>query len=134
MQPRRDGDGSLAHVVETLLDKGLVLNADIMVSVAGWSCWASVCARRWPLRDGCPLRAGVPVRHGHGDRRVAPRTRGEGDLPGLRQARPGRATAGRAVPLVRVAQRAGPGAEPPRAHTPGGGVRTPGGAHHRRRR
>ncbi|MEU6522692.1 gas vesicle protein [Streptomyces sp. NPDC046924] len=35
MQPRRDGDGSLAHVVETLLDKGLVLNADIMVSVAG---------------------------------------------------------------------------------------------------
>ncbi|CAL9278110.1 Gas vesicle structural protein [Streptomyces sp. SudanB5_2050] len=35
MQPRRDGEGSLAHVVETLLDKGLVLNADIMVSVAG---------------------------------------------------------------------------------------------------
>ncbi|MEU0449382.1 gas vesicle protein [Streptomyces tendae] len=35
MRPRRDGDGSLAHVVETLLDKGLVLNADIMVSVAG---------------------------------------------------------------------------------------------------
>ncbi|WP_320777310.1 gas vesicle protein [Streptomyces sp. CRN 30] len=35
MQPRRDGEGSLAAVVETLLDKGLVLNADIMVSVAG---------------------------------------------------------------------------------------------------
>lgn len=35
IQPRRDGEGSLAHVVETLLDKGLVLNADIMVSVAG---------------------------------------------------------------------------------------------------
>ncbi len=35
LQPRRDGDGGLAHVVETLLDKGLVLNADIMVSVAG---------------------------------------------------------------------------------------------------
>ncbi|MFD1828305.1 gas vesicle protein GvpJ [Streptomyces desertarenae] len=35
MEPRRDGEGSLAHVVETLLDKGLVLNADIMVSVAG---------------------------------------------------------------------------------------------------
>ncbi|MGW7571590.1 gas vesicle protein [Streptomyces tendae] len=35
MRPQRDGDGSLAHVVETLLDKGLVLNADIMVSVAG---------------------------------------------------------------------------------------------------
>lgn len=35
MEPRRDGEGSLVHVVETLLDKGLVLNADIMVSVAG---------------------------------------------------------------------------------------------------
>ncbi|MGP2438947.1 gas vesicle protein [Streptomyces sp. JW3] len=35
MRPSRDGEGSLAHVVETLLDKGLVLNADIMVSVAG---------------------------------------------------------------------------------------------------
>ncbi|MFE9250616.1 gas vesicle protein [Streptomyces sp. NPDC007088] len=35
MEPSREGEGSLAHVVETLLDKGLVLNADIMVSVAG---------------------------------------------------------------------------------------------------
>ncbi|GGZ41077.1 gas vesicle protein [Streptomyces poonensis] len=35
LQPTRTGEGSLAHVVETLLDKGLVLNADIMVSVAG---------------------------------------------------------------------------------------------------
>jgi predicted RNA-binding Zn-ribbon protein involved in translation (DUF1610 family) len=35
LRPSRDGEGSLAHVVETLLDKGLVLNADIMVSVAG---------------------------------------------------------------------------------------------------
>ncbi|MDG9701845.1 gas vesicle protein [Streptomyces sp. DH37] len=35
LEPRRDSEGSLAHVVETLLDKGLVLNADIMVSVAG---------------------------------------------------------------------------------------------------
>ncbi|MFC8424707.1 gas vesicle protein [Streptomyces sp. NPDC057236] len=35
MQPRRDGEGSLAHVVETLLDKGLVLNADTIVSVVG---------------------------------------------------------------------------------------------------
>lgn len=33
--PRRDREGTLIHVVETLLDKGLVLNADIMVSVAG---------------------------------------------------------------------------------------------------
>lgn len=29
------GSGTLVHVIETLLDKGLVLNADIMVSVAG---------------------------------------------------------------------------------------------------
>lgn len=35
MEPRREGEGTLIHVVETLLDKGLVLNADIMVSVAG---------------------------------------------------------------------------------------------------
>ena len=35
MEPRRDREGSLVHVIETLLDKGLVLNADIMVSVAG---------------------------------------------------------------------------------------------------
>ena len=27
--------GTLVHVVETLLDKGLVLNADILISVAG---------------------------------------------------------------------------------------------------
>lgn len=33
--PRRDGEHTLAHVIETLLDKGLVLNADIMVSVGG---------------------------------------------------------------------------------------------------
>lgn len=35
MEPSREGGGTLLHVVETLLDKGLVLNADIMVSVAG---------------------------------------------------------------------------------------------------
>ncbi|MFJ3404886.1 gas vesicle protein [Promicromonospora sp. NPDC090134] len=35
MEPRRDADGSLGHVIETLLDKGLVVNADIMVSLAG---------------------------------------------------------------------------------------------------
>ncbi|MFB4315854.1 gas vesicle protein [Actinomadura sp. 21ATH] len=35
MEPQRGGDGGLAHVVEVLLDKGLVINADIMVSVAG---------------------------------------------------------------------------------------------------
>ncbi|WP_308013532.1 gas vesicle protein [Streptomyces sp. REN17] len=35
LRPSREGEGSLAHVIETLLDKGLVLNADIMVSVAG---------------------------------------------------------------------------------------------------
>ncbi len=35
MEPRREREGTLVHVVETLLDKGLVLNADIMVSVAG---------------------------------------------------------------------------------------------------
>lgn len=33
--PQRDREGTLVHVIETLLDKGLVLNADIMVSVAG---------------------------------------------------------------------------------------------------
>lgn len=35
MEPQRSSEGTLMHVVETLLDKGLVLNADIMVSVAG---------------------------------------------------------------------------------------------------
>lgn len=35
MEPQRDRQGTLLQVVETLLDKGLVLNADIMVSVAG---------------------------------------------------------------------------------------------------
>ncbi|MFC7401267.1 gas vesicle protein GvpJ [Citricoccus sp. GCM10030269] len=35
MEPQRSREGTLVHVVETLLDKGLVLNADIMVSVAG---------------------------------------------------------------------------------------------------
>lgn len=34
MRPDR-GEGTLTHVIETLLDKGLVLNADIMISVAG---------------------------------------------------------------------------------------------------
>lgn len=33
LRPQREG--TLVHVIETLLDKGLVLNADIMVSVAG---------------------------------------------------------------------------------------------------
>src|SRR5699024_8151595 len=35
MEPERSREGTLLHGVETLLDKGLVLNADIMVSVAG---------------------------------------------------------------------------------------------------
>lgn len=35
LKPERDREGTLVHVVETLLDKGLVLNADVMVSVAG---------------------------------------------------------------------------------------------------
>lgn len=35
MEPQRSRDGTLLHVVETLLDKGLVLNADITVSVGG---------------------------------------------------------------------------------------------------
>jgi gas vesicle structural protein len=35
MEPQREREGTLAHVIETLLDKGLVLNADIMVSVGG---------------------------------------------------------------------------------------------------
>jgi ssDNA-binding Zn-finger/Zn-ribbon topoisomerase 1 len=35
MEPQRGGEGGLAHVVEVLLDRGLVINADIMVSVAG---------------------------------------------------------------------------------------------------
>lgn len=35
MQPQKSGEGTLTHVIETLLDKGLVINADITVSVAG---------------------------------------------------------------------------------------------------
>ncbi|KHK96644.1 gas vesicle protein GVPa [Microbacterium mangrovi] len=35
MQPQKAGDNTLTHVIETLLDKGLVINADIVVSVAG---------------------------------------------------------------------------------------------------
>jgi L-cysteine desulfidase len=37
LQPTRGrkGDGSLADVIEVVLDKGLVINADIVVSVAG---------------------------------------------------------------------------------------------------
>ena len=35
MEPQKTGEGTLTHVIETLLDKGLVINADIMVSVAG---------------------------------------------------------------------------------------------------
>lgn len=35
MEPQRSSEGTLTHLIETLLDKGLVINADIMVSVAG---------------------------------------------------------------------------------------------------
>jgi hypothetical protein len=35
LQPSRDGAGTLTHVIEMLLDRGLVINADITVSVAG---------------------------------------------------------------------------------------------------
>lgn len=35
LRPRRDREGTLVQLVETLLDKGLVLNADILVSMAG---------------------------------------------------------------------------------------------------
>lgn len=35
IEPSRDGGGSLADVIDRILDKGLVINADIAVSVAG---------------------------------------------------------------------------------------------------
>ena len=35
LEPQRDRDGTLTHMVEMLLDKGLVINADITVSLAG---------------------------------------------------------------------------------------------------
>jgi hypothetical protein len=35
MQPQRDREGTLTHVIETLLDRGLVINADITVAVGG---------------------------------------------------------------------------------------------------
>jgi gas vesicle structural protein len=35
LQPSRDREGTLTHVIETLLDRGLVINADITVAVAG---------------------------------------------------------------------------------------------------
>ena len=35
MQPQRDRDGTLSALIETLLDRGLVINADITVAVAG---------------------------------------------------------------------------------------------------
>jgi ribosomal protein L37AE/L43A len=35
LEPQRSREGTLTHVIETLLDRGLVINADIMVSVAG---------------------------------------------------------------------------------------------------
>ena len=34
IEPSRDGGGSLADVIDRILDKGLVINADIAVSVA----------------------------------------------------------------------------------------------------
>jgi hypothetical protein len=33
--PQRSREGTLTHIIETLLDKGLVINADITVSLAG---------------------------------------------------------------------------------------------------
>jgi len=35
MEPRRDREGTLTHLIETLLDRGLVINADITVAVGG---------------------------------------------------------------------------------------------------
>ncbi len=35
LTPQRDGVASLADVVDAVLDKGLIINADIMVSVVG---------------------------------------------------------------------------------------------------
>jgi ribosomal protein L37AE/L43A len=35
LQPSRERDGTLTAVIETLLDRGLVINADITVAVAG---------------------------------------------------------------------------------------------------
>jgi hypothetical protein len=35
LMPQRSREGTLTHIIETLLDKGLVINADITVSLAG---------------------------------------------------------------------------------------------------
>lgn len=35
MEPSRDGNGTLVDVIDRILDKGLVINADIAVSVVG---------------------------------------------------------------------------------------------------
>lgn len=35
IQPDRSSEGTLTHIIDSLLDKGLVINADITVSIAG---------------------------------------------------------------------------------------------------
>ena len=35
MEPSRDGTGTLVDVIDAILDKGLVINADITISVVG---------------------------------------------------------------------------------------------------
>lgn len=66
LRPQRDGEGTLVHVVETLLDKGLVLNADIMVSVAGVELLgirirAAIASFETAARYGLEFPAGTDV-------------------------------------------------------------------------
>ena len=84
LEPTRDRGDALADVIDAVLDKGLVINADIMVSLAGVGAPRHQGARGARLvRDCRQVRPGVPVRHESPDRRVARRRAGTGALPGL---------------------------------------------------
>ena len=59
LEPRRDGEGSLAHVVETLLDKGLVLVSVAGVELLGIRLRAALASVETAARYGLEFPAGT---------------------------------------------------------------------------
>ena len=109
LEPTRDRGDALADVIDAVLDKGLVINADIMVSLAGVELLGiKVRAALASFETAARYGLEFPVRHESRNRRLARGRAREGALPGLRRAvrRPGRVARHR-LPGVRLAESPG---------------------------
>ena len=84
LEPTRERGDAVADVIDAVLDKGLVINADIMVSLAGVELLGiKVRAALASFETAARYGLEFPVRHQSRDRCLARGRAGKGALPRL---------------------------------------------------